>query len=234
MCVGAAALGREIEHAPSARPPRRGPGPGVGTSTWWRNRDGSTRPVLMRQMHTISDMTPDEYLQTILAREQVDTGPFHAVRGMQTTLLPIIRRWAGDYLVNLHPSGSFAKGTANRSGTDIDLFISLHQNTPHTLSEVYSNLQSYLEHYGYTPRRQNVSLNIRVNGYSVDLVPAKHQDFRAKMARSLILTTDIGRFTVRRARLAPASGPIPGGDILVDMHAAIVGRTISPSSSRDG
>ena len=106
--------------------------------------------------------------------------------------------------------------------------------TPRTLSEIYSNLQSYLEHYGYTPRRQNVSLNIRVNGYSVDLVPAKHQDFRAKMARSLILTTDIGRFTVRRARLAPASGPIPGGDILVDMHAAIVGRTISPSSSRDG
>ena len=204
MCVGAAALGREIEHAPSARPPRRGPGPGVGTSTWWRNRDGSTRPVLMRQMHTISDMTPDEYLQTILAREQVDTGPFHAVRGMQTTLLPIIRQWAGGYLVNLHPSGSFAKGTANRSGTDIDLFISLHQNTPHTLSEVYSNLQSYLEHYGYTPRRQNVSLNIRVNGYSVDLVPAKHQDFRAKMARSLILTTDIDRFTARRARLAPA------------------------------
>ena len=103
-------------------------------------------------MHTISDMTPDEYLQTILAREQVDTGPFHAVRGMQTTLLPIIRRWAGDYLVNLHPSGSFAKGTANRSGIDIDVFISLHQNMPHTLSEIYSNLQSYLEHYGvYAP-----------------------------------------------------------------------------------
>ena len=106
----------------------------------------------------------------------------------------------------------------------------------------------------YTPRRQNVSLNIRVNGYSVDLVPAKHQDFRAKMARSLILTTDIGRFTVRRARLAPAmistpdfqasgrrqrgprqpgrysgsSGPIPGDDIRVDMHAAIVGRDNFP------
>ena len=28
---------------------------------------------------------------------------------------------------------------------------------------------------GYSPRRQNVSINIRVNGYSVDLVPAKRQ-----------------------------------------------------------
>jgi hypothetical protein len=29
---------------------------------------------------------------------------------------------------------------------------------------------------GYPPKHQNVSLNVRVNGYSVDLVPAKRQD----------------------------------------------------------
>jgi hypothetical protein len=29
---------------------------------------------------------------------------------------------------------------------------------------------------GLTPRRQNVSVNVRVNGYDVDLVPAKRQD----------------------------------------------------------
>ena len=29
---------------------------------------------------------------------------------------------------------------------------------------------------GYAPKRQNVSLNIKVNGYSVDLVPARRQD----------------------------------------------------------
>ena len=29
---------------------------------------------------------------------------------------------------------------------------------------------------GYTPKRQNVSINVRVNGYDVDLVPAKRQD----------------------------------------------------------
>src|SRR5205809_6601999 len=29
---------------------------------------------------------------------------------------------------------------------------------------------------GYTPKRQNVSINVKVNGYSVDLVPAKRQD----------------------------------------------------------
>jgi len=42
-----------------------------------------------------------------------------------------------------YPSGSFAKGTANRSGTDIDLFISLTSGTPDTLKEIYTKaLQS--------------------------------------------------------------------------------------------
>lgn len=121
-------------------------------------------------------MTPDEYLRAVLLREQVDTGPFSPVRGVFSTLSPIIREWAGIYFVSMNPSGSFAKGTGNRSGTDIDLFISLSHNTPATLKEIYTKLQTRLEQEGYTPRPQNVSVNIRVGGYDVDLVPAKRQN----------------------------------------------------------
>jgi len=75
-------------------------------------------------------MTGDQYLQGILTREAVDTGPFSPVRGVQTTLMPRLQEWAGNALASVAPSGSFAKGTANRSGTDIDLFIPLHSSTP--------------------------------------------------------------------------------------------------------
>ena len=68
-------------------------------------------------------MTADEYLLAILQRENVDTGLFSPVRNVQTRLEPIIREWAGGQLLGVSPSGSFAKGTANHSGTDIDLFI---------------------------------------------------------------------------------------------------------------
>jgi hypothetical protein len=74
------------------------------------------------------------------------------------------------------PSGSFAKGTANDSGTDIDLFISLSDSTPNTLKEIYDSLFKALSDNGYSPKRQNVSINIRVGGYDVDLVPAKRQN----------------------------------------------------------
>src|SRR5438128_15006 len=38
---------------------------------------------------------------------------------------PVLVQWANNYLAGLAPSGSFAKGTAICSGTDIDLFLSL-------------------------------------------------------------------------------------------------------------
>ena len=121
-------------------------------------------------------MTADEYLQGILAREAVNTGPYSPVLGVQTQIRPIIQEWAGIRLLSLSPSGSFAKGTANKSGTDIDLFISLSHETTETLKEIYESLVAKMSAKGYTPKRQNVSINVTVTGYSVDLVPGKRQD----------------------------------------------------------
>jgi hypothetical protein len=121
-------------------------------------------------------MSANDYLKQILAREAVDTSANSPVRGVQATLAPIIQAWAGTQISSVHPSGSFAKGTANRSGTDIDLFISLKSNTSSTLKEIYESLFSILASAGYTPKKQNVSINIKVGGYDVDLVPAKRQD----------------------------------------------------------
>jgi len=121
-------------------------------------------------------MTADSYLQGILDREAVDTGIFSPVRTVQIQLDPIIRAWANGQLLSITPSGSFAKGTANKSGTDIDLFISLSSNTSETLKEVYEKLFKWMNGKGYAAKRQNVSINVHVNGYDVDLVPAKRQD----------------------------------------------------------
>ena len=121
-------------------------------------------------------MAADQYLQNILTREAVDTGIFSPVRGVLTTLQPIITEWAGGQLRSITPSGSFAKGTANRNGTDIDLLISLSHTTTNTLKEIYESLATRMGAKGYTVRRQNVSINVRVGGYDVDLVPAKRQD----------------------------------------------------------
>lgn len=119
----------------------------------------------------------DSYLAALLQREAVDTGPSSPVRGVQHQIQPVIQEWAGRFLAGVSPSGSFAKGTANRSGTDIDLFISLTPDTPETLKQIYESLFTRMTQAGYTPERQNVSISIRVGGYDVDLVPAKWQGY---------------------------------------------------------
>lgn len=45
-----------------------------------------------------------------------------------------------------------------------------------TLKEINDSLATALSHRGYQPRKQNVSIGITVNGYDVDLVPAKRHD----------------------------------------------------------
>ena len=109
--------------------------------------------------------------------------------------MPTLRQWAGDNLIGVSPSGSFMKGTAVRSGTDIDLFISLSEHTNETLKEVYNKLFDCLTSAGYSPRRQNVSLNITVSKYSVDLVPAKRQNALSRLVpqvRVLRLDANLG------------------------------------------
>jgi hypothetical protein len=120
-------------------------------------------------------MSADQYLAHILQREAVDIGPQSPALSVSATLTPILQTWGGQYFLQASPSGSFAKGTAIRSGTDIDIFISLAEETPETLREVYYLLKKRMIEVGLEPKEQNVSLKVRISGCDVDLVPGKRQ-----------------------------------------------------------
>ncbi len=96
-------------------------------------------------------MTADQYLRNILQREAVDTSASSPVIRVKNIIEPIISEWAGNLLVGVNPSASFAKGTANDSGTDIDLLVSLSSNTSTTLEDIYNSLYSKLQAAGYSP-----------------------------------------------------------------------------------
>lgn len=118
-------------------------------------------------------------MDQLLAREAVDNGPHSDPLSVQTVLAPIVQSWAGNVYRGMKPSGSWAKGTANRSGTDIDLFISLDSTTSNTLKEIYDSLFERMKNEGYQPKRQNVSINVQVQTskgvFDVDLTPGRQQ-----------------------------------------------------------
>lgn len=123
-------------------------------------------------------MTPDEYVRAVLARYQVATGEGSPSQVAGAALYPRLAAWAGQFLLEVRYSGSYAKGTGVRGGADVDLFVSLAPNTPGSLADIYENLHGQIGTWGYAPRRQNVSLGLTHQGTSVDLVPARKQDNR--------------------------------------------------------
>ena len=117
----------------------------------------------------------DQYVHSIVTSK----APLSLGAGSLDPVANIIKEWAGQYLLELKMSGSYAKGTAVAGSADADIFISLGQsvlcgNTP-TLEKLYNSLAAYFRAKGYTVKLQNVSIGIEHAGIHVDLVPAvKH------------------------------------------------------------
>jgi hypothetical protein len=120
-------------------------------------------------------MPSDDYIRSILKKYEVRTGPGSPAHAAGQQLYPLIQQWAGQHLVNVTFSGSFAKGTAVSCATDVDLFVSLSSSTPATLEEIHDSLLKAFSGNGFSPRPQNVSIGLSLNGLSVDIVPGKKQ-----------------------------------------------------------
>lgn len=117
-------------------------------------------------------MTADEYLNTVLVKYAVNT---NGAKAAGQSIYPVLQKWGGKYLLSAQFSGSLAKGTAVALGTDADIFLSVASNTPETLAEIYNKLWQAVTKAGYAPLKQNVSIGIKVHGYSIDLVPGRRQ-----------------------------------------------------------
>lgn len=117
-------------------------------------------------------MNTNSYLLNIIKKYSILDKESIKIRSTIRPLYREIRNWAGKYLVKILPSGSFAKGTAIRGAVDIDLLISLKNQTPKTLKEIYDSLYVNLS-TTYLAKKQNVSIGIQYQGIKLDLIPAK-------------------------------------------------------------
>jgi hypothetical protein len=120
-------------------------------------------------------MTANQYIVSILAKYAVFRGPNSPAERLGAVVAGPIRRWAGQQLNALKYSGSYAKHTAVRGISDVDLFISLRSNTVTSLKDIYYSLYELAQRQRWSPRAQNVSVGITVNGTRGDLVPGKVQ-----------------------------------------------------------
>ena len=115
-------------------------------------------------------MTADEYLISILKKYEVNTV---GAKAAGNSIYPTIQKWGGNSLLSAEFSGSLAKGTAVSIGSDADIFLSLTSSVNETLEDIYDTLYNAVTNAGYTAKKQNVSIGVTCNGYSIDLVPGR-------------------------------------------------------------
>jgi len=115
-------------------------------------------------------MTNDEYLISILKNYEVNIA---GAKAAGNSIYPTIQKWGGNSLLSAEFSGSIAKGTAVSIGSDADIFLSLTSSVNETLESIYDSLYITVTNAGYTAKKQNVSIGVIYNGYSIDLVPGR-------------------------------------------------------------
>lgn len=121
-------------------------------------------------------MNPDTYLASVIAQHQARADLLTA-HSIISTLSSHINLWANGHLHEIVPSGSIAKGTAISGASDIDILVSVRNSAQETLAEVYQTLYNRFRGAGLSPKKQNVSIGLVINGWKIDVVPAKKQNF---------------------------------------------------------
>lgn len=121
----------------------------------------------------LAGVTASLYLRRILTREAVDAGLHSPLRLFESEIEGVCRRWAGGALLEVHPTGAFEKGTANRSGVAIDFLASLAPDSNYFLRDAHERLFSAFEAEGLAPRRRGVAIGVTLRGVAIDVIPGR-------------------------------------------------------------
>jgi len=173
-------------------------------------------------------MTADQYVEAVLAKYQVPRGPTSPAERLGSTVADPLLTWAQQYLSELRYSGSYAKETGVHGVSDVDVFISLNSNTPGTLKELYNRLYNFASQQGWSPRAQNVSIGVTINGTRGDLVRCPmimQQKYWDQGRSTALLTTTCPSFFARAS--CATGGNATKASILTSARSAAASATAS-------
>lgn len=122
---------------------------------------------------TMYSSAADSYVRRTIRPYRVTTGDAAMATALRAILLPTIQSWAGGHLARFVFSGSYAKGTAIRGRTDVDLFISLKSSATENLGEIYEGLFGAVRRAGWNATKRDVAIKVQIGPFNVDLVPAR-------------------------------------------------------------
>ncbi len=117
-------------------------------------------------------LTVDQYAASIVEKYWIIPDTSSTSHHAADRVIPLLKRWAKQYLHGLTLSGAYAKYTAISLSSHVDLLIALSPIPGMDMKTIFWNLFKYLSDQDLHPHTRDVSIRLQIAGISVDLIPA--------------------------------------------------------------
>jgi len=116
--------------------------------------------------------TVDQYAASIVEKYHVAADAESPSHQAVDEIIPLLKRWGQQYLLGITLSGAYAKNTAISLSSHADLLVALDPVPGKEMKTVFWSLFEYLSDHDLRPHTRDVSIQVKVRGLKVDLIPA--------------------------------------------------------------
>ncbi|MFH0898023.1 MAG: nucleotidyltransferase [bacterium] len=133
-------------------------------------------PTYLQQLLAPKKRTPQglRYLENVIRQYAPSVIQAKQVDEIHNAFSQVFYKSFNNNISEFIKSGSRAKGTAIKGGSDIDFVVVFKANAFNSIEKMYNTTEAFLKQYGPV-RRQNVSFGLRVEQWEIDVTPAKKQ-----------------------------------------------------------
>jgi hypothetical protein len=117
-------------------------------------------------------LTTDQYAASIIEKYRVTPDTGSASHHAADRVIPLIKQWGKEHLLGITLSGAYAKNTAIRLSSDVDVLVALRLEPGMEMKTIFWNLFKHLSDQDLSPHTRDVSIRLETGGLKVDVIPA--------------------------------------------------------------
>jgi hypothetical protein len=116
-------------------------------------------------------MNTEQYAASIVEKYRVIPDTNSTSHHAADEVLPLLKKWGQQHLLGLTLSGAYAKNTAIRLSSDVDILIALKPVPGMEMKNIFWKLFEYLTDQDLRPHTRDVSIRVPSKKLNVDLIP---------------------------------------------------------------
>jgi hypothetical protein len=114
----------------------------------------------------------EQYVASIVEKYRVQVDTDSPAHDAADKILPLLKDWGKPYLLGLTLSGAYAKNTAVSLSSHVDVLVLQTPVPGREMKSIFWNLCEYLTEHNLGIHTRQVSVQVELKGFRIDLIPA--------------------------------------------------------------